>query len=161
MDKTYSGKRPGVTSAVARVKGGTRRPLKWARPKKPLRAPVVEKAPTVVPGSVKPAAPKPAPVEPRPTGKFKAPVLVKPAEPKPEPVKPVEISTDDIDWSKLLQAARPAWDQTIEQAAEDLGVSVTTYKRWESGKGKPGRDGQDRILEAVADYTDLDLKDFV
>jgi DNA-binding XRE family transcriptional regulator len=99
-------------------------------------------------------APKPAPTVKRAVAVFAQP-------PTPERVTPTIIDQDDIDWSRLLVEARKSWDQTIEMAAEDLDVSVTTYKRWETGKGTPNAKGQTKILEAVADYTELDLRDFL
>jgi DNA-binding XRE family transcriptional regulator len=139
MDRSYSGHRPGAHKVINKVKGGWHRKPKPLRPVKPLEPP---EAPKPVPESKK----APAPVE---------------QPPAPEPVTPTIIDQDDLDWSRLLVEARKSWDQTIEQAAEDLDVSVTTYKRWETGKGKPNSKGQTKILEAVADYTNLDLRDFL
>ena len=48
--------------------------------------------------------------------------------------------------SKLI-AARDAADLTQEQAAEGVGVSVTTWIRWEGGKTDVRRTNRDRIAE--------------
>ena len=141
MSKPYSGRRVGGMPGPitrGRPKGNPRR---WARPQRPLGAPAVPREPESVPEPEKATAPTPEPET-------------------ASPVKPVEIDPEGIDWSRLLKDARVAWDQTIEQAAEDLDVSVTTFKRWESGKGKPGLKARDRIIEAVVDFTDLNLADY-
>jgi DNA-binding XRE family transcriptional regulator len=143
--KPYSGRRPGAWVPAGNPKGGrgTRRPV-------PVRQPAVEPV----------AAPEPPPA-PRPVAKAQKPVPAPEPQEPPEPVEPVEIDRGDVDWPKLVKAMRDEWEYSQEEAAEDLDVSVTTWKRWESGAGNPGTAMQDKLLEAMADYTSIDLRDFL
>lgn len=141
---------PATATMVKKPTSGPRvKPPAKARGtlRKPTQGPAVpppKKAPSTVKPTVGP------PVAPPP----KAPVVAKPKTLPPEPKEP------RTNWQKLVVALKDHWGFSSEEAAEDLDVSASTFKKWESGEATPGKTNQEKILAAAKDYSDLELKDF-